>query len=173
MNAKKLPVILDLPPMKACDAGCRDCCKTALPIPEAELARVVLYANERGIAPQSAEPEMCPFYQGGRCAVHDVRPTMCQLFGHVDTPWTTCPRGYNSEPCSDQLVRDAIIQIGPPTRYLHEVLDGDGEACEAAPWRQLVPETMWSGINQVRELSGIPALVRSSSSHPTSEGSPQ
>ena len=160
MPAKKLPIILDLPPMKACDADCRGCCETAMPVPEAEMVRVVAYANERGIAPQSAEPGLCPWYQGGRCAVHEVRPTMCQLFGHVDTPWTTCPKGYNSEPCPDQLVRDAMIQIGAPTRYLHEALDGDGEGAESAPWRKLVSDTMWNGINQVRELSGLPVLVR-------------
>lgn len=169
---KKLPVLLDLPPMR-CDEGCELCCSDVVAVSEAELERVVLYANEHGIVPQVKRPEMCVWYQAGRCAVYEVRPLMCQLYGHVDHPSLTCAKdpSYNANvgelpPLEAQRQR---AELGPPVRYLHEVLDAAFEEAGVSPeksvWRARVQPHVWDGINQIRESSGLPALVRQHNFH--------
>jgi len=79
-----------LPPMR-CDDGCGDCCGV-VPVTETEYRAVERYAKAHGITPLD-QNDTCPFFQNGTCAVYDVRPTLCRLFGH--TPGMTCPHGYN------------------------------------------------------------------------------
>lgn len=173
---KRLPVLLDLPEMR-CDADCDLCCSDVVPCSEAELERVVLYANERGIVPQWSRPEMCVWYQGGRCAVHEVRPMMCQLYGHVDHPSLTCAKdpSYNANVGSlpPPEVYAMKAELGPSVRYLHEVLDARmlerGADPEASVWRARVQPHVWDGINKIREGSGLPALVRKHNLHDTTE----
>jgi Fe-S-cluster containining protein len=169
---KKLPVLLDLPEMR-CDANCDLCCSDVVPVSEAELVRIVLHANERGIVPQTARPDLCVWYQGGRCAVHEVRPMMCQLYGHVDHPALTCAKdpAYNTN--IGALPTPAVFamkqELGPSVRYLHEVIDEvltqAGLDPEASVWRARVQPHVWDGINQIRESSGLPALVRKHNLH--------
>lgn len=168
MTAKRLPVLLDLPPMR-CDEGCELCCSDVVPVSEAELVRVLAYANERGIAPQSSRPDLCAWYQFGRCAVYEVRPLMCQLYGHVDHPSLTCAKDpeYNANvgelPPPEAYAQRA--ELGPTVRYLHEVLDAGMADPEASVWRARVQPHVWDGINQFREGSGLPALVRKHNLH--------
>ncbi len=165
---KKLPVLLDLPPMR-CDAGCDLCCSDVVPVSEAELERVLYYANERGIAPQTERPEMCVWYQGGRCAVHEVRPLMCQLYGHIDHPSLTCFKdpSYNTNVGSlpPPEVYEQKAALGPSVRYLHEVIDAALPDPESSVWRARVQPHVWDGINKIREGSGLPALVRKHNYH--------
>lgn len=176
---KRLPVLLDLPPMR-CDQGCDLCCSDVVPVSEAELVRVLAYANERGIAPQTARPEMCVWFgaaEPGRCAVYEVRPLICQLYGHIDHPSLTCAKdpSYNANVGSlpPPEVQAARAELGPTTRYLHEVLDAALPDAEASVWRARVQPHVWDGINQIRESSGLPALVRKHNYHqPQKDGTP-
>lgn len=170
--ATKLPILLDLPEMR-CDADCDLCCSDVVPVSEAELVRVLAYANANGLQPQAKRPDMCVWYQGGRCAVHEVRPMMCQLYGHVDHPSLTCAKdpSYNANvgTLPPQAVYDMKAELGPSVRYLHEVLDAAIEEAgldpESSVWRARVQPHVWDGINQFRESSGLPALVRKHSYH--------
>jgi putative zinc- or iron-chelating protein len=144
---RTLPVLPELPPMR-CDADCRGCCSEAVPVTEPELVRVVLYANERGIEPQESDPRMCPWYQGGRCAVHEVRPLICHAFGHH--PALDCERGYNANVSDVAPLEAALRELGPPTRFLHEVRrTGTAEVCEA----------VWDRVQANRQRAGLPPLA--------------
>ncbi len=113
---KRLPVI---PPMK-CDDNCGDCCGI-VPATEAEYATVAAYVAEHNITPVD-QGITCPFYQGGRCAVHEARPLLCKLFGHASG--MTCSRGYNvnmREKDVRKMLFDTHDNENAP-RYLHEFL---------------------------------------------------
>lgn len=106
---------LRLPTMQ-CDDGCGACCGP-VPVTEAEYERVGRYAKEHGIEPLHDTGLTCPWYQGGRCAVHPARPLACRVFGH--TPRLQCCRGYNTD-VPDRKIRRAVQRNGVPTRLLHE-----------------------------------------------------
>jgi hypothetical protein len=159
-----LPV---LPEMR-CDIGCELCCSEPVPIPEAELVRVLAWANERDILPQVERPHMCVWFQGGRCAVHEARPLICAAFGYIDAPSLTCQMGYNENLPDPSVLTSRIAENGPPVRYLHEVLDAGMTDPEQALWRARIQQHVWDGVNANRENQGLPALKRKFRS--TSEG---
>lgn len=107
---------LVFPPMR-CDEGCGQCCGPA-PATKAELAAVQRYITANGIVPVD-QGLTCPFYQSGRCAVHPVRPRICQAFGHVEM--LTCPRGYN-ENVDEQRAKAWLLSAGPAEDTLHSFL---------------------------------------------------
>jgi len=115
---RSLPV---LPPMR-CDDGCGECCGPVPASPQ-EYETVVAYARERGIQPLN-QGLTCPWYQGGRCAVHEVRPTLCRLFGHV--PQMQCSRGHNRN-VSREVARELMLAAYQSNMernvMLHAVLD--------------------------------------------------
>jgi uncharacterized protein len=117
----KLPV---LPEMR-CDDGCGACCG---PVPASieEYEAVVALAKSKGIKPV-AHGLSCPFYQGGKCAVYEARPTMCRVFGHV--PEMPCIHGYNVN-VDPGLVKEAIQQSGARGNavMLHQALVDFGVA---------------------------------------------
>lgn len=167
---KKLPVLLDLPEMR-CDQGCDLCCSDVVPVSEAELVRVLAYANEHDVVPQVARPDLCVWFgakEPGRCAVYEVRPLMCQLYGHIDHPSLTCAKdpSYNANvgAIPPAEVYEQKAALGPSVRYLHEVLDPAfeeaGQDPESSVWRARVQAEVWDGINQIRTSSGLPALNR-------------
>lgn len=80
-----------LPPMR-CDAGCTDCGGPALAT-EKEIRALRDYIDEQDIRPVRHAGLLCPFFQGGRCAVYPVRPWVCRRFGH--SPDLVCSHGYN------------------------------------------------------------------------------
>lgn len=132
-----------------CDADCRGCCSEAVPVSELELAQVLLYANEHGLEPQEADEQMCPWYQQGRCAVHEVRPAGCHAFGHH--PALACERGYNANASELELeaLRDAYRAAGPQVRFLHEVRRTGSVA---------VDESVWKMVQRNRARAGLPPL---------------
>lgn len=110
----------ELPSMR-CDDGCGRCCGM-VPVTAAEYARVIAYAREHGIEPV-IQGITCPFWQGGKCSVYEVRPLVCKLMGHV--PELTCPRGYNVNVGSDRG-RKLVRQNGQPSTCLHQALEDFG-----------------------------------------------
>jgi len=160
-DEKKKPRLPVLPPMQ-CDEGCDLCCAECVPCSESELVGVLLYANEHGIRPQVERPEMCPWYQGGRCAVWEARPLMCHLFGHLPD-MQQCPKGYSGLITTREealSVFEAFAESGPRVRYLHEVLDAALPDPTRSVWRSRVTEHVWEGINKTREQAGLPPLAR-------------
>lgn len=108
-----------LPPM-TCDRGCGECCGP-VPCTETEFQRVRRYVEDKRVVPADQGEGTCPFYQEGQCAVYQVRPVVCRVFGYIDK--LLCVRGYNV----DGVQRDAermITAEGRPTRFLHELLPG-------------------------------------------------
>jgi len=104
-------------PAMQCDSGCGHCCGLA-PATEAEFQKVKRYVTAKGIVPVD-QGVKCPFYQNGTCAVYEVRPFACQLFGH--SARMPCSRGYNVN--IDPVVAKRLVQLnGQPVRLLHELL---------------------------------------------------
>lgn len=128
---KKLKV---LPPM-GCEPHCGECC-TIVPATETEFQRVRRYAEEHEVTPR-AQGLTCPFYQGGGCAVHEVRPNICRVFGYL--PQLVCGRGHNVTGVEDQAER-MIRATGAPSRFLHELLG----------W---TPEEVRDALADLRELA--------------------
>ena len=128
---KHTPLVL--PPMH-CDDGCGDCCGI-VPATEKEYQAVMQLAESRGITPL-LQGITCPFFQDGRCAVYEARPTICRLFGHI--PSMPCPRGRNVD-IDQQAARDMLIASGKASRFLHESLQDKGVVSD---WMQacLPPE---------------------------------
>jgi Fe-S-cluster containining protein len=119
----RLHILADklLPEMR-CDKGCDFCCTVAAASPS-EYDRVLAYAKAHGLKPRK-QGVLCPWYQGGRCAVHPVRPLVCRVFGHA--PDLVCPRGYNTNAPRPALTR--LRRLHRQTRptpdqlvYLHDV----------------------------------------------------
>lgn len=113
----KLPVL----PRMRCDTGCGDCCGP-VPVDALELHRVREHARAKGITPK-AQGIVCPFYQEGKCAVYEVRPTLCVLFGHLRG--LKCSRGYNTNAFSQAKEYEILRRLahGPEKRHLlHELL---------------------------------------------------
>ena len=110
-----------LPPMR-CDRDCDLCCGFVT-CTRSEFQRIMAYAEEHGVT-ALRQGSTCPFYQDGRCAVHPVRPFTCRLFGHVDDPALTCPRGYNTNipPRLHRALRARYDRIcaAEGTRHVHE-----------------------------------------------------
>ncbi len=113
-------------PVMQCDFGCSDCCGI-VQCHGWEYQRIEAYAKNHGIVP-AEQGVTCPWYQGGKCSVYEVRPFVCRLFGHVNGDRMTCSRGYKAIiPQSVELkfVQHYAADKAGGTRYLHEIL-GDG-----------------------------------------------
>jgi Fe-S-cluster containining protein len=110
---RKLPI---LPPMR-CDDGCGACCGPA-PITSAELEELRDYVLRNNI-PIQDQGITCPAYLNGRCAVYEVRPMVCRLFGHVEG--LACERGYNTNIPEEQVGR-FLNGRGEATHVTHELL---------------------------------------------------
>lgn len=111
---KRLPV---LPPMR-CDDGCGDCCGPVPASPE-ELAAIRQYVTEHGIVPRS-QGLRCPFFDGARCSIYPVRPTLCQAFGHTDK--LRCHRGHGDRALQDQKLVRILRRQGRRHELLHSLL---------------------------------------------------
>jgi len=87
-----LPVMkeIKLPHMR-CDVDCGGCCGFVLTT-KTEHDRVRAHIEEKKIVPVK-QGYRCPFYQEGTCAIYEVRPFACRLFGH--SPRMVCERMYN------------------------------------------------------------------------------
>ncbi|WP_376092760.1 YkgJ family cysteine cluster protein [Roseomonas sp. CCTCC AB2023176] len=78
--------LYDAVPEFACEPGCTDCCG-AIPMSAWEWTQI---RDRRHAGPASLS---CPYADAGDCAIHAARPLVCRLFGAVEHPRLTCPRG--------------------------------------------------------------------------------
>ena len=106
-------------PVMQCDTNCGACCGV-VPCTEGEYTAVAEYAASHGLEPVR-QGMTCPWYQGGSCAVHEVRPAICRLFGHVED--MECPRGYNNN-IPGPLRRKWDSRTKNSERFLHEIFPG-------------------------------------------------
>lgn len=107
-----------LPPMR-CDDGCG-----IVVLSGEEYRRIEKVVGARGVEPVR-QGSTCPLFIDGRCSVYEVRPLVCQLYGHVDSPLLTCPKGYNANASADavaawnQALHRTTRRSG--IRFLHEL----------------------------------------------------
>ena len=64
---------------------CGECCTPYLPISQSELNTIQKYVIEHKIRPQKQMLVMenrlsCPYYDGKKCLVYEVRPLICKEF---------------------------------------------------------------------------------------------
>jgi len=121
-----------------CDEGCGECCGI-IPTTETEYKRVERYIKEHNIQPVENQDDfrVCPFYQGGKCAIYPVRPLICQVFGHADNELLTCPRGYNVNVPERQIHR-MLGANGKGTRVLHDMIPGFREKADQWAASQII-----------------------------------
>jgi hypothetical protein len=99
-----------------CDRGCGECCGVAS-VTARERRVIAAYVHDHHIKPLS-QGSQCPLYQRGTCAIYEVRPRICQAYGHT---WKMdCPRGYN-ENVDDAELRRWLFSDGAPVTTLHEM----------------------------------------------------
>lgn len=113
-----MPKYLALPVMR-CDTNCGLCCGVVA-CTQGEYDAVDAYALQHGLSPIT-QGLTCPWYQAGQCAVHEVRPAVCRLFGHTER--LECPKGYNVN-VGGVLLRKYNARIKSATRVLHEAIAG-------------------------------------------------
>jgi len=78
--------LYDSIPSFECEPGCTSCCG-AIAMTGWEWEQVA----EKRHATSSCLT--CPYAAEGSCAIHADRPLICRLFGAVDHPRLTCPKG--------------------------------------------------------------------------------
>lgn len=112
---KRLPML----PTIGCAPNCGECC-TIVPITETEAGRIERYAAAHGLAPRDQGP-VCPWLHERRCAVYDVRPLVCRLFGHA--PKLGCTHHPERErDLTDEEAASLIRRNGPPAHVTHRRL---------------------------------------------------
>jgi len=122
-----------------CDVGCGDCCGP-VPASKEEYATIAAYTKKQGITPKR-NGITCPFYQQGRCAVHEVRPAICRVFGH--TAQLSCSRGYNVN-VDETIVHKHLRAAGPPeeAQFLHQMLVDQAIASDLDDAFELLPASL-------------------------------
>lgn len=137
---KKLPMLPPLPEMQ-CDIGCGKCCGP-VPASPKEYMAIAVYSKMHGITPKR-NGVTCPFYQEGQCAVHEVRPGICRIFGHSEN--LECPQGYNVN-VEEDIIREYVYATGNPDKaqLLHHMLIDQGMATDMEDALQLLPSALRS-----------------------------
>jgi Fe-S-cluster containining protein len=109
---------------EGCKPGCSECCGIVL-CNKDEYDRIAAYAKKRGILPIK-QGSLCPWHQGGKCAVYQVRPLMCILFGHVTGLLCPEPEAHFTRmgPCEDARIMEAYRKKQGQPMFIHEVCFG-------------------------------------------------
>jgi Fe-S-cluster containining protein len=110
----KLPTF----PSMTCEKFCGDCCGPVF-VSDKQLKRIQQYIAQHNIVPKD-QGLTCPFYQRGVCAIYEVRPRICQAFGHV--PKLQCSRGHNVNVDNVREVDRWLLEEGKATKMLHSLL---------------------------------------------------
>ena len=81
---------------------CGECCSNFLPISQKECYRISNYVLEKNIRPQKHILVMqnrlaCPYYDGKKCLIYDVRPFICKEFFCYKEPSNVIPENFKNE----------------------------------------------------------------------------
>ena len=108
-----------IPETGRCVAGCHACCGS-VPWSPVEAHRVESHPDRMG-TPETRVPDGivigkigddCPFLTACGCGVYDDRPLICRLFGAVDHPLLTCPKGVQAKhPMSESDSRALVSAV--------------------------------------------------------------
>ena len=130
-------------PVMQCDRDCDLCCGPVLCSPS-EFGRIRQYIERNTVQPLAQGLLTCPFYQGGQCAIYEVRPFTCRVFGHFANEHLQCPRGYNVNVTPEreyELEVEYQRRCGRPSsgRMLHEFVYSLDEIGEMAKEESKLP----------------------------------
>jgi hypothetical protein len=100
-----------------CKDGCHDCCgiiamtKLEWDNINPKLCGTISMEEHKVIASM-----FCPYIKVGGCSIYENRPTICRLFGTVNTALLTCPHGcgpaIKMQPEQSRMILHAIDELG-------------------------------------------------------------
>lgn len=81
---------------------CGECCTNLLPISQKELDRIQKYVINKKIRPQTQMLVMqnrltCPYYNGKKCLIYEVRPLICKEFYCYKKPTAETARKFSEK----------------------------------------------------------------------------
>lgn len=81
---------------------CGECCTNILPVSQKELETIAEYVIEHNIKPQTQMLVMqnrlaCPYYDGKKCLIYEVRPLICSEFYCYKKPDIEMAMKFNKE----------------------------------------------------------------------------
>jgi len=97
-------------PSFPCERGCTDCCGRIL-VAADEWERIVEYLRARGLPVltlNERDPTKCPYSQEGRCAIYEVRPLICRLYGTFEG--MRCPKGRRPLKLLSREIADGLLK---------------------------------------------------------------
>ena len=81
---------------------CGECCSNILPVSQEEVDEIQKYVIKNNIKPQTQMLVMqnrlaCPYYDGKKCLIYEVRPLICKEFYCYKKPDIDMARKFNKE----------------------------------------------------------------------------
>lgn len=81
---------------------CGECCSNILPVSQGEVNEIQKYVIKNNIKPQTQMLVMqnrlaCPYYDGKKCLIYEVRPLICKEFYCYKKPDINMARKFNKE----------------------------------------------------------------------------
>lgn len=190
-----LPVLPELPPMR-CDPDCDECCSEVVPVSEAEMVRVVCYANEHDVQPQE-NVGFCPWFQPVRLpheyldtdewGVSPVSPELAQALSgagiegrkrgcavHPARPVVCRVFGHTTDD-EMQCYRGYNANVNAQTRQeVIRAMTTKGPATRflnevqaSADWQDGVDPRVWEHVEKCRKQEGLPSLSLNALQAPT------
>ena len=81
---------------------CGECCSNFLPVSQSEINKIQKYVIANKIRPQSQMLVMrntltCPYYNGKKCLIYEVRPLICKEFYCYKKPDIEMAKKFQNE----------------------------------------------------------------------------
>jgi Fe-S-cluster containining protein len=81
---------------------CGECCSNFLPVSQSEVDKIQKYVIEHKIRPQTQLLIMqntltCPYYNGKKCLIYEVRPLICKEFYCYKKPTAEMGKKFQEE----------------------------------------------------------------------------
>lgn len=81
---------------------CGECCSNILPVSQEEVNKIQKYVIKNNIKPQTQMLVMqnrlaCPYYDGKKCLIYEVRPLICKEFYCYKKPDIKMAAKFNKE----------------------------------------------------------------------------
>lgn len=83
---------------------CGECCTNLLPVSQEEVDIIQKYVIENKIRPQKQMLVMqnrltCPYYNGKKCLIYEVRPLICKEFYCYKKPTAEIAKKFSAREC--------------------------------------------------------------------------